>query len=407
MTSRRSLLLGLLGFAKEPASYRIPLIRTKFEASPPAGDRIAFGWNAFRVDRPLHFAWKALVRQDETSRFRLTLALEQGGPAQVEIFLAQGNRVVGAKSIAEGAPFDMFEFPLTGADTELALRQGLGLRPVSGADPLMLFGPESAGQTMPEEIQPHLMVAGTESPRTEWAQRLLSGAAINVWNWKLGCFLDGLLDMEPALGKRKTRATLERVSKLTLAERGDDATPYAALARFDPKHPALDDGIKLCRQQAQQQTTPARGYTLAYPLAALSDAKKDAALADLAAAQLQAPLPDNLPPGQFALHFLGFARSMTILRQTRKLEAEFRRLGEIASRMTADPSAWPATALAAGLAIGSQTKLLPPEAEQSARQTAAASEKLLTPDGFLKGSDRIAPCAIGFYAQVVRALGLS
>lgn len=479
MLPRRSFLLGSSLNFTSPASYHLSLLRSEVTFQPPVHTRISFGWKAFRLEKPTILGFKALIRPAEPSRFRLTVALDSSEQSKVEVYLPLGNWEPAVMDIRFPGACEIFEVELDPDATQAALKGGIGLRRTEGSEPLMFFAPDPSGETTPSELQPHLMVAGNERPRSEFDVRLLSGADLQPWGWRLGCVLDGLLDLEKPLG-RKSRQTFDRWLKLffpagKLVYEGpgnvprdqgiysaDGVLPFAALARRDPKHPALNMAAAWCRENADSKGvimddhSGALGaigcYTLAYPLAVLSSVLKDSQLARLSENQLLARQQKLAAAGAIytrsgggeqtrlrnwsrgiAWYLLGHVRSLAYLRRTAGLEDAVRNAAALALRTQRPDGLWACFAgedetgvessgsagIAAALALGARLKILDPGALAAARRTASSLERLLTPDGFLSSVAPGVPAgeavlrggyrchgqfASGLYAQLLGAI---
>ena len=445
MTSRRTFLLGSSLYFANPANYHLSLLRNEVSFDPPQGKRIPFGWKAFRLEKPTILGFKALIRPVEPSRFRLAVALDSREESRVEVYLPQGHWEPAIMDIRYPGPFQTFEVELDPDATQAALRGGIGLRRITGQESLMFFAPDPSGNTTPSELQPHLMVAGNEASRREFEQRLLSGAALQPWGWKLGCVLDGLLEMEKPLGSRKARQAFDRLIKLYypagsgLVYEGvrsepkdgviygvEGVLPFGPLARRDPKHPGLDLAVSWCRRTAGSDGVISDGggslkteecYTISYPLAVLGNQRKDQDLTRLAIKQLRArrgllvtrdTIFQRGKPGQLEFrnwargigwYLLGHAHSLAFLPKSPDLEEALQQGAEIALRLQRPDGLWSCFAeesatgfdtsgsagIAAALALGAKLKVLGPEAMSAARKAAAAIEGNLTPDGWVSG----------------------
>jgi len=441
MLPRRSLLLGSSFAFASPATYHLSLLRSEVSFQPPSGTRIPFGWKAFRLEKPTILGFKALIRPAEPSRFRLSVALDSAEPSKVEVYLPLGNWEPAVMDIRFPGAFEIFEVELDPEATQAALKGGVGLRRIEGSAPLMFFAPDPTGDTTPSELQPHLMVAGNETRRREFDARLVSGADLQPWGWKLGCVLDGLLDLEKPLG-RKSRQAFDRWLKLFFPsgalvyeglgnvprdggiDSAEAVLPFAALARRDPRHPSLTMAAAWCRKNAdvsgvildRDSVLDTSGcYTVAYPLAVLSSALKDSQLARLSENQLLARQRKLAEAGAIytrgaggqtrlknwsrgiAWYLLGHVRSLAYLPRTAGLEDAVRQAASLALRTQRPDGLWACFAgeeetgvetsgsagIAAALALGARLKILGPEALAASRRTASALERFLTPDGFL------------------------
>lgn len=442
MLPRRSFLLGSAAWA-QPATYHLALFRGEPPPEAAAPTLSPLNWKAFYLDRPTILGFKALIRRAEPSRFRLALAFPSNEESRVEVYLPRLNFEPAVMDLRYPDAFDIFEVELDPEATQAALEGGIGLRRTAGMNPLAFLAPEPSGSSTPSELQPHLLVAGTEPRRRELEDRLLGGACLRPWGWKLGCALDGLLDSEKSLGRR-ARRSFDRWMNILLpgaaalfessgnpaqgrrVQPDEGLLPLGALARRDSKHGSLGLASVWWRQAAgpRQRLVDPSGklqsrdcYTIAYPLAVLSSVLGDAALADYAANLLrvrrQVLASQDAIFGQaaggelrfknwsrgIAWYMLGHARSLPYFRESQEAADALREAAALALRTQRADGLWTCFAgddktgvetsgsagVAAALALGVKAKMLDSAALAAARRTAAALETYLTPDGLLSG----------------------
>lgn len=271
--------------------------------------RIATGWEAFAVGPPdsgaeavLH--WDDAPIQSDPVRLRLTVGCDMREAKTFELFLAKTNTPLTRLEIRFGNVFQPHEVELSADQARAVMAEGLRIRMIEGTTPLWFFksGPDRFGEGI-HPLLPHLLTDCEGDPRAQFFQRLLSGASLHPFGWMEGCVLDGLLAMEPLLGRERVRPVLEshfaqffdQDRKLRYENpRGrpvDDTIygiegtlPYAILGRIDPTHPVLDkvrEFFALTRDhegsvqghphRAGKSTTCEGCYTVAYPMAVLAE----------------------------------------------------------------------------------------------------------------------------------------
>jgi len=411
----------------------------------PKGKRSPFGWHTAGIgDTPLLLTWSDLPVDVAPTRLRLTVGLDVRDEKLIEAFLPRTARVVGTFEVRYACLFQVFEIPLTAADVADLRREGLGLRCTKGAD-LRIF---TAGDGMPAELQPHLLVPGSADSTTEYFARMGSLACVQGFSWQEGCVLDGLLDLAAVPAHRAMKDAARRQlaqfivdGRLVYENHVSDVSdghiygiegtlPFAALAELDPASPLLEMPLNFwtTRHDAEHaiidggQTSSEGCYTVGYPLAIIGRAHRNETLQQLALLQLrvrQARLFDgrtfwrtrdaadgkkgnrNWARG-IAWQLLGFARTLRVLRDrpdTADLVASFRTLAAwvktyrradgLWSCFVDEPQTPPDTAgsagIAAALAIGSQQGWLGADARTAARKCLTGLTPHLTSDGFLGG----------------------
>ncbi len=346
----------------------------------PEGKRVPAGWPAFAVG-----ADPVPLRRDGPAVpgpawLRVTTALDDREPRQVEVRLGGGGRVLGVLDLRFAHAIETFQLVLPADAAAAVARDGVVLRLLGSGAPLWFFGRAaggSAGPALPVEFQPHLMTAtGVPDRREEFRRRFGSLASLQTFGWMQGCVFDGLHDLGAGRdGERFRRAAVEhwRVfqprpghlvyeSPRSAPVDGriygiEGGLPFADLARREPASPLLDRFLEFTRQRTRphgaiqdSETLSAEGsYTIGYPLAVIAATRRDRELGAQALTQLRVRR-DRLWHGGalwlrctdrdvrtfrgwargVAWHALGVARSIPPLRElgvdTTELDQELRRL---------------------------------------------------------------------------------
>lgn len=411
----------------------------------PAGKRVPFGWKTAVVsaDAPLLLSWPDLPPDTQATRLRLTCGLDVRDEKSVEAFLPTSNRVIGTFDIRFASLLQPYEIALKPDDVAAVAREGVGLRLTKGSD-LRIF---TTGPDIPDALLPHLLVPGQATPLDEYFARMRTLACIQMFGWMEGCVLDGLLDLSQLPAHAEMRKSAEAhlakfiidgklvyESPVSAVADGrltgiEEALPFAALAKVDPKNPAIDIAVKFfnTRKGADgliidgNTTTSEGAYTIGYPLAVIGKARSDESLIQLALAQLrlrQARLFDgkefwrtiktggakgnhNWARG-IAWQLVGLARTLRELKDRNDIAdivAGFKQLADWARGLQREDGLWsvfadnraltPDTAgsagIAAALAIGVQQGWLGKESRDSAARCLDGLKAHLTPDGFLGG----------------------
>lgn len=438
---------GKLGLAAGPSPARHIAARVVSSAlvPPPAGKRVPFGWKtaAITAETPLLLDWPLFPADATATRLRLTCGLDVRDEKLIEVALAKSGRVIGTFDIRFASLFQPYEFAIKVDDAALVAREGVSLRLTKGAD-LRVF---TGGEGIPNALLPHLLLPGQTSALDEYFTRMNSLACVQMFGWMEGCVLDGLLDLSELPAHAQLRKSAEaHLSKFIIDGKLiyespvssvadgrvtgiEEGLPFAALAKVDPKNPAIDIAVKFfnTRKGADgliidgNTTTSEGAYTVGYPLAVIGKARGDEALIQLALAQLrirQARLFDGKDfwrtsktgggKGNYnwargiAWQMVGLARTLRELKDRNDIAdivAAFKQLADWARSLQRDDGLWsvfaenrsltPDTAgsagIAAALAIGAQQGWLAKESRDSAAKCLEGLKRHLTPDGFLAG----------------------
>jgi unsaturated rhamnogalacturonyl hydrolase len=428
--SRRALLAAALApeVLSGPALYH-PLSPARPPDPAPAGKRIPFGWKGFRLDfdAPVRLAAPAAAVPESPSRFRLAVAVDLRDESVVYAETAVSATPLGRLDVRWAGAFQLFELGLSRRDTGLAAREGIRLSRLAGTEPLLFFAPSPE---LPAELHPHLMTPGALPPVEEARRRLRTPAVMQQWSWKLGCVLDGLLE----LGEREAARRLIDMhfpDGRTLVYEDPRSAPadgrvygvegvlcFGALARLAPEHPGVELAAEFGRRFEDRGAVSTEGcYTVAYPLAVIARQRRDAGLRAAALAVLrrrrevlaapeviwQRGLPGDLHFPNWARgvawYLLGLVYSMRFLGPERDILDEFRRAARFSLALRMGNGLWPVFAddphtgvdtsgsagIAAALAMGARAGWLGGVEREAARQAKQALDGWLTPDGFLTG----------------------
>jgi hypothetical protein len=425
--------------ARVSAQYSVAAVREAGRPETPPEVRVHGGWPAFAVSPgeeggPV-LSWTQ--RHNEPSRFRVTVALDDREVKLVDAVLARSGRTLATLDLRSACALQPFEAVLDAGATSAASSEGIRLRLREGTTPLWLHG----GDPVPTGLRPHLMLTGQDGPLTEFHRRLRSLDSVQPFGWMHGCVLDGLGDLQAgeALNEHLSRYFLPggRLSFEDLRSRAaegrlagiESTLPFAALARVEPRHPALDIAIEFWKKTQDAEgcimdgtTTSAEGsYTVAYPLAVAGRRRHEPALEQMALRQLRIRRARLVADGALFLrhhkdqprtfrnwargvawYSLGLVRTLAELHDrpgVDDLRAEAKRAAAWAmERQAADglwhcfvdepqvaPDTGGSAGIAAALAIGARHGILDAAAREAAERTLRGLVPNLTPDGFLSG----------------------
>jgi len=446
--------------------YAIAIFNAARYDPPPVGKRFPFGWKAAAVgggeNMTARLCWPddadlACVGEAVQVRLRITAALDVREELQLEAVAAESRRRLGVFDIRYASPLQPFEIELSPAHLEAILGEGLELQPVSGGnEPFRILAPDPAFIERAPLLFPHLLLVGRDADRPgsrvrHMLRSLASLSSLQPFGWLEGCVLDGLTDLGRALADRKFEdAAREHLGLFCDANHvltyedprsepadgrvyGIEGTlPFAAWARLQPDHPALERAIDLWRSRTREDGVvcgsgmlSAEGsYTVAYPMAVLARVRGDAELAEKAVRQLEVRREQlSLPGGELHLrsyadgsrtfrhwarahawYLLGLIRTLNELRAAgysgsgvSRCADEFVRAANVALGFQANDGLWsvfvdePSTGtdasgsagIAAALALGANAGLLPASSRTAAGHAWQALLSHLTPDGIL------------------------
>lgn len=428
---------------------------TTFTISPvPAGKRVAFGWPVFSVpvggpSPQLH--WPHLSPKRDSSRLRLTVALDDREEKVLEAFTLHSDQVVGRFDMRYAYTLQPFEVLLSPNQTHGALQEGLGLRLSKGTTPLWLFQADIDAPA----LRPHMLFESSGDTLGAFYERLLSLDSVQPFGWLEGCVLDGLYDLRAHYPPAQVRSVIERHLEHFLDKQlelryedprsepadvrlyGIEGTlPFAVWAQLWPQHPVLEQVRQAWlswRQtdgavQGGEMLSAEGSYTVAYPMTVLAQACGYAELEPLAVQQLRLRR-ERLVVAQdiylrayrdgrrtfknwsrgVAWYMLGLIRSLNALplrddladlrqeaRRVSRWVLGYQRPDGLWGCFVDDPGGLPDTSgsagIAAALAHGVQQGLLPANTREAAQTTLDTLRTYLTPDGLLSG---VAQCNRG------------
>lgn len=452
--------------------------------APPPPFRAPFRWPIMRLaprtDTPLR-PRAAVASCASGGWLRISVAISDYDQKQVVVHLADGSKQLGTFDLRCAHSLAPFQLRLSAEDYAEVARQGVILNLSVGASPLWIFahGLPSDAASFEPTLAPD--IAG--DPLARFFGLLASRATAQPFGWMEGCVLDALHDLHAATGDARWRAAFDAHLALFVTEdnrlvyeppggRPADGTiysiegtlPFAPLAKFAPDHPLLALALDyLCGRHNPDGTfiepeayTAEGSYTIAYPLAALAQARRDSNLASLAAnvlrvrhARLRRPdglwlrrhTDDSLTFRSWARgvawYLLGLARSIEHLEDltdTADLKIELRDAAEWALRWQRSDGLWGnylddnealqdtsgSAGIAAAFARGVGLGLLPDVFRDAAERCWSGLLRHLTPDGFLDGASQgnrggeplqrapyrvLSPMGMGLMGQLAAALG--
>ena len=404
----------------------------------------------------------------------------------VAVSLAGSGIVVGRFDLRFAHALEPFQIHLSAEVWAAAGREGVRLRLEHGDKPWWILAPGLTERAA--VLSPHLLPEQpitADDRRAAFFDRVASLAVLQPFGWMEGCVLDGLYDLDRATKHPRWAAALEAhlaVFGLTTGQLvyedpsgrpadgriyGIEGTlPFAVLAKCAPQSPLLDLALEFWRQHLTadaaicdgDQLTAEGSYTVAYPLAVLAEARRDAELGTLALTQLRLRRQalhqsDGIwlrcsPPDQrtfswwargVAWYLLGLVRSLEHLAwlgEAADLQIELRQVADRVSCLQHDDGLWgcflddprsPAdpsgsAGIAAALARAANHGWLAPTATVVAQRTWQGLRTHLTADGFLghaaqsnrggealqRSSYRVmSPLAMGLMGQLAAALGIA
>jgi len=398
--------------------------------APPEGMRTPFGWTALPVREAITLRFSGAGR-----RLRIANALDSREPKRVEARTARSGAAIGVFDMRFSYLLQVFELPLDRSLARRAAAEGVTLRLVEGEQPAWIF---TAGA--PAALRPHLMEPGRDKPIDEFHRRLRGLESVQPFGWMEGCVLDALaalratdainqhLDLFLPGGRLVYEDPRSRPADGRAASI-EDTLPFAHIARYRPGHAALNLAVSYWTAHRDAagcvidgKTTSTEGtYTVAYPMAVIARARRDRDLEALAVRQLRLRRDRLSAPDAVHLRFtegrghtyrnwsrgvawymLGLSHTLEALEgrdDLRDLRDEFARVAEWALRLQPGSGLWPcfvddpasgpetsgSAGIAAAIARGAGSGMLPASMRPAARRTLKALEGQLTPDGFLGG----------------------
>ncbi|MFD2615440.1 glycoside hydrolase family 88 protein [Paenibacillus gansuensis] len=285
---------------KVPESKRIPFGWTAAGIGPGSGESLTLYWNGPLRNHP---AW-----------LRIAIALDVRENVRLALRSAATGVPIGEFDIRYASVFQLYQVKLTGAQTELVLKEGAVLSLIQGSEALWIF---TGGPAEAPLLLPHLLPESADSP-DPWLQlpgNLASLSSVQAFGWQEGCVLDGLLELERAAGTGRFLGSVKAHLGMFFDQHGnlryenprsepadgrvygiEGTLPFAALAQVDPAHPSMERAIRFWLSDASDDGTIRDGtmlsaegsYTIAYPMAVMAKAYDRHDLALLAIRQLEA-----------------------------------------------------------------------------------------------------------------------
>lgn len=416
---------------------------------------------------------KAAGLKNDTCQLRFACASDIREAVELEASDAHSGDVLGRVQLDYAYVFQPFELK-TGP-----VPRRVRLRVATGNSPVWIFAPGVPALSL---VPQWVHSSGSADRGEQLLRRVKSFDCVQPFGWMEGCVLDGLLqtgnrkelhahfnlycpegvlDYEGPM-ERPWRDALYGVEAPLplgpLALVKPDHPALAALPRFVAAHAAEDglitDGVITDGKSRMVKTEEC--YTVAYPLAALGKATGDARWPALAIRQLQSrqqmlatsdaifqrrepgkePVYRNWARG-VAWYLLGLARTLPLLpatEETAQLRKAFVEAAQMAVRRQAANGCWNcfldesstgietsgSAGIAAALASGARTGLLPPAMREPAARAWTGLKTYITPDGFLLGASQAnkggealqrggfrvcSQYAMGLTAQLLAALG--
>lgn len=409
------------------------------------GEEVKLKWPESSSGR---FAARGGAKSGLGSRLRITVALEFREKKRVEAYLLQSDTVLGYFDLRYAYVYEPFEIALDAAQTEAALREGVGLRSAGGEWQLWIFG-ELGGDEERKLFAPHLLLMEKEDKRMErFLEQMTSLSSLQPFGWLEGCALDGLNSLRPVLGEERTGRAISAHMQQFFDDEGrlvyedlhgnpadgklttNEATlPIAVIAKMNPNHPVVAQTVQFLQLHSPYSaSTTAEGcYTIAYPLAVIATRCGRPELAEEAIRHLlyrrdqlangRILTPRTRPCGfggwyrnwarGYAWYMLGITRTWIELSENgygdlpgmSEIAAEARRIADVALSWRLPEKLWScyldepetgietsgSSGIAAALALGAKHGLLPREMMADAEDALAALVHHLTPDGILGG----------------------
>ncbi|MDF2662384.1 MAG: hypothetical protein K0Q94_5175 [Paenibacillus sp.] len=363
--------------------------------SLPERKRVPAGWSAVPiggVGHELKLTWDGSAMQrfldnpHLAARLRITIAVEMREVLFVEAYLLDSGERLGSYDIRYAYVFQPFELPLTRAQVQAALRQGIGLRIIETDSTLWVFDGLNADDTR-RFFAPHLMLAEDGQHIRQFRQRMMSLDSLQPFGWLEGCVLDGLYDMRRMGETNRAEQVIAGHMGQYVNDNGqliyedlhglpsdgsfsgiESTLPIAVIAKLTPDHPLVGQLVSYWNSHlveekgilsAETSLTAEGAYTMGYPMAVIASRLGNDQLAQTALRQLllrRKALTDGRDlygivsgSGQkrimrnwarsYTWYMLGFVRTFMEFQGSRRyaklagmeeVSAEFRRMSEIA-----------------------------------------------------------------------------
>ncbi|HEU4849827.1 MAG TPA: glycoside hydrolase family 88 protein [Terrimesophilobacter sp.] len=380
---------------------------------------------------------------------RLVVARDRWAAGRLEFSVLDGG-VVGSVDVDHPDSFEFIEIPVGDLALSQLFAHGGQVALVGSDEPVHVFGAASEGAAA--AFAPRLLIESDkeEEPILRLLDALDSPSSLQQFGWKLGCVLDGLVDLSESTGDRRFLAR----ARSHLGEFLDDdelvyqdpwgrprrgeiygiegLLPFASMARSGIATGvpgAFGDYLEGARRADgalwDNAMISAEGaYTVAYPLALLSPATDGIRWLEDAASQLRVRIRELRSPGSVILRrfedgstafedwirawtwmLLGLARTIPLLRgrvQTGDLEQEFTSLTGEALDLRGSDGLWRvyprdgstsaetsgSAGIAAAMAIGARHGLVEDSYLREALRTRQALSAQVRADGMLGGASQ-------------------
>ncbi len=398
------------------------------------------------IDHACTLFWDDLPQTTAQAWLRIVVAVDHRQPHQVAVSHPVTGDQLGVMDVLYSGAGQVFELPLTNAQVEVAVRDGLSLSLVNDADPLWMVGCD-AGSSM--VVMPHILFASPASADVDQFLSLFcSTATLQPCDWMEACVLDGLCDWARLGHAPATHALSDHLDIYFLPDgefRREDIFgkpadnvacseenhgPFAALAIERPDHPAL----RLARRAFDDQCHPnvdavsggcqvaETSYSVAHVMAAIAMHAGDEELLPRAVHQLRVNremlvtddalwlrhrhdtgecMFDSWSRG-VAWYFLGLVRTLAIMDTCDRpadLLAEAERMAAWVTQHRQPDGLWsvflkeedllPDTSgsagIAAALAIAVKHQIIEAKHTDVAQSACKTLMTYLTPDGWLRG----------------------
>jgi len=372
---------------------------------------------------------------------RLTVAGNHKDQKKIKVQLPQSGEIIGEMDLRYPVPLQVFELEIDPEKLDSIFAQGIELRQIEGEENLELYTGFNAEDYDWQAFCPHLLLSSEpEDKQATLLDALFSIRTLAPFGWEEGCSIDALEQLRQ--GPHNTIATTalrHRFRAIRALDHNwsgkkqmhsiESTLPFAALAKLDPNHPVLNNVIDFWDSRlrdhgviADFSTTAEGAYTIAYPMAVFSDVLDRKDLATEALKQLRLRItgltdnndlylrqrPDTLSRSYknwaraYSWYMLGITRTINAIRHdldTSDLRAEFKRISDIALQYQRADGLWPcyldqphilpdtagSAGIAAAIAEGVRSKILPTEYGASLPKTWNTLLTYLTPDGLLTG----------------------
>lgn len=301
--------------------YLTAHVVSESKALLPEGKQIARGWRAVHLGEgqdQLSLTWQLQGDQlkraaGQSSRLRITVALDYRDAQQVDVFLRQSNERIGSIDIRYAYVFQPFEMLLTEKQTAAVLSEGVRLELKDGKQPLWVFDALEDAEAR-VLFAPHLLMGEPDSRVDEALNTMLSLSSLQPFGWMEGCVLDGLYSLQPILGENRVNPILDLHFSQFFNAQGDllyedlhgkqadgtfttiEATlPLAVIVKYRIDHPVIRKALEFFEATSRRNggavidegMVSAEGsYTVAYPLAVMAKHFKRQDMAEQAIAQI-------------------------------------------------------------------------------------------------------------------------